>query len=187
MKYLTLGMIFISFVAKGQLAVYDPANNAQLLKSYMENQKQSAQLIAQTKKIEEQVSLAKKTADYINKVNAKVKTVYYLSQIQDVVTSTVSASNSSYEYLKNSGEFSGDELAVILNNFTRLVVATNNVIGLSNVVVHTADLKMDDFQRIDMLDKAYNDVLGLNTEVNSLNQKYLYMLQQRQMVKAFKK
>mgnify|MGYP002713122991 CR=1 FL=1 len=187
MRGLTIILIFCGVVAKAQLAVYDPANNAQLLKSYMESEKQTAQLIAQTKQIKEQVNVVKQTAEYINKVNTKLKTVYYLNQIEQTVTNTIKQSNKSFEYLKESGEFSADELSIIMGNFTRLVVATNNVISLSNVIVNTVDLKMNDFERIERLDKAYTDVLGLNMEVKSLNTKYVYIMQQRQMQRAFKR
>lgn len=187
MRYLLIPLMFVSLFASAQLAVFDAGNAATLSQQLTQNKKQTGQAIQQTKAIKEQVSYIKKTTEFVSKVNAKLKTVYYLNQIQQSVTNTVNQSDASFKYLKESGEFSAQELAVILGNFTRLVVATNNIISLSNVIIKTTDLKMNDFERIERLDKANQEVLGLNMEVRSLNMKYTYILQQRQMRKAFKR
>lgn len=187
MKRIFFFLVVISGYANAQMAVVNPTADAKDILKLNESRAQTAQAIAQTKALKAQINELKKSKEFVQKVNSRVKTVYYISEIERVLSSTVKMSSSNFKRLKESNQFSINELSIIMSNFGRVVMASNNVVALGNLVIQNNGLNMDDFQRLESLNRTHKDLLALNRELRILNGQYMYMAQKRAYYKAFTK
>lgn len=185
MKGILILLLFVGHSVLAQFAVINPSQDAFNILDKVQTKKQTVEAIRQTAILRQQVSTLKKTADFVKKVNQRVKTVYYLSEMEKVLSNTVKTSNRSFKRLKASNQFTVNELNIIVSNFGRIIMASNRAVGLGNMVIEANSLKMDDFQRIERLSQTHKDLLALNREMKIMDAQYEYMAQKRSLFKAF--
>jgi len=187
MKKMLFFLLFVGHAVLAQFAVFNPSQDAYNILDKIQTKKQTVEAIRQTAMLRQQVSTLKKTADFVKKVNQRVKTVYYLTEMEKVLTNTIKTSDQSFNRLKGSNQFTTVELNIIVSNFGRVIMASNRAVGLGNMVIEANGLKMDDFQRIERLSQTHKDLLALNREIKIMNVQYEYMAQSRSLFNAFKK
>lgn len=159
---LCAGLMLLSFSARAQWAVFDPANLAQGIvnttKQIVETSTTAKNMISnfqETVKIYEQ---GRKYYDALKSVHNLVKdarkvqqTILMVGEISDIYVN-------SFQKTLSDPNFSVEELAAIAGGYATLLQESNNLIGELKDVVNVTGLSMSDKERMDVVDKVYDKV-----------------------------
>lgn len=166
MKLKILLLLSIAFFSVGkanaQWAVIDPANLAQGIINATRNIVQTSSTASnminnfkETVKIYEQ---GKKYYDALKTVNNLVKdarkvqkTILLVGEITDVYVN-------SFQLMMQDDNYSVEELGAIAFGYTKLLEESADLVKELKEVVNVSSLSMNDKERMDIIDKTYNNV-----------------------------
>ncbi len=135
--------------------------------------------------VQKQVSIMKEVKDLVGKVSRAVRGFHMMENIIQNQIKVLDNSAKYYDYLKETGEFTPDELSIILYNFTRILSATESTLALSNDIIKEGIFNMNDAERIQALRKTNDDILAARNDMNRLYRDYQVIAEKRTIVRIF--
>ncbi len=156
-----VALIGFTHQAKAQWAVIDPTNLVQNISQVV---KSSSQLTNMIKNVEETVKIYKQGKEYYDKLKSvhnlikdarKVQlTVAMISEITQIYTT-------GFQKMLSDPNFSVEELAAISNGYTILMQEGAALITeIKDIVTAGNGLSMTDAERMEIIDKIYNKMVG---------------------------
>lgn len=154
--------LLLAGTAQAQWVVSDPGNLAQGIinasKNIIHTSKTAANMVnnfQETVKIYEQ---GKKYYDALKSVNNLVKdavkvrnTILMIGEISDIYVSN-------FRLMLRDENYTPEELSAIAFGYTKLLEESNNVLKEMKEVVNITTLSMSDKERMDVVDRCYNNV-----------------------------
>ncbi|WP_418672134.1 DUF4141 domain-containing protein [Alistipes putredinis] len=154
--------LLLAGTAQAQWVVSDPGNLAQGIinasKNIIHTSKTAANMVSnfqETVKIYEQ---GKKYYDALKSVNNLVKdavkvrnTILMIGEISDIYVSN-------FRLMLRDENYTPEELSAIAFGYTKLLEESNNVLKEMKEVVNITTLSMSDKERMDVVDRCYNNV-----------------------------
>ena len=156
-----VALIGFTHQARAQWAVIDPTNLVQNISQVV---KSSSQLTNMIKNVEETVKIYKQGKEYYDKLKSvhnlikdarKVQlTVAMISEITQIYTT-------GFQKMLSDPNFSVEELAAISNGYTILMQEGAALITeIKDIVTAGNGLSMTDAERMEIVDKIYNKMVG---------------------------
>ncbi len=154
--------LLLAGTVRAQWIVSDPGNLAQSIINASENiihtSKTAANMVSnfqETVKIYEQ---GKKYYDALKSVNNLVKdavkvknTILLIGEISEIYVSN-------FQLMLRDENYTPEELSAIAFGYTKLLEESNNVLKEMKEVVNITTLSMSDKERMDVVDRCYNNV-----------------------------
>jgi len=157
-------MLFLATATRAQWAVIDPTNLAgniiNTAKSIAEASKTTQNVIStfqETRKLYEQ---GKQYYDALKAVNNLVKEARRVQQTLLMIGEITEVYIDGFQRMTADANFSIEELTAIGRGYSILLEESNNVLVQLKHVVNAAGLSMTDKERMDVVDKAYWEVMG---------------------------
>ena len=148
--------------ACAQLAVVDPTNLAQgIVNSTREIVQTSTTATNMVRNFQETVKIyeqGKKYYDALKSVNNLVKDARKVQQTIVMVGEITDIYVNSFQKMMHDENFTVDELSAIAFGYTKLLEESNGVLTELKNVVNITTLSMTDKERMDVVDKCYNDM-----------------------------
>lgn len=148
--------------ANAQWVTFDPTNLVQSIvnttKNVIETAKTASNMVGnfqETVKIYEQ---GKKYYDALRKVSNLVKDARKVQQTILMIGDITDIYVNSYKLMLQDENFTIEELSAIAYGYTRLLSESNDLIKEMKEVVNITTLQMTDKERMDLVDKVYNEV-----------------------------
>ena len=165
-------LIGLSFQAKAQWAVIDPSNLVQNIQQVV---KSSSTLTNMVKNVQETVKIYEQSKQYydaLKSVNNLIKdarkvklTIEMISEISDMYIS-------GFNKMVADPNFTVDELAAISLGYARLMEEGGALVTeLKNIITSSNGLSMTDKERMDVIDRIYNRMLGYRNLTKYYTQK----------------
>lgn len=184
MKTKLLALTFMGFVLSGvmtytikaQMVVQDPTANLTATQSLAV----TTESLAQAKK---EYDLMESTIAKLRKVSTKVSELNQLEYAVKNQAYTIQYSKTFFNNLKNTKQFSTNELAMILSNFNNILEASNNTMKLARTTLTDGALEMNDKERIQTLDQTSKSIVSNRVALDNLNYKYTSIANSRAMYK----
>ena len=171
--------------AQPMAVVSDPGSYARMAEQ-MVSMKQQLDVLIETK---EQLSKTKETIADIRKATTVVKDVVrQLSLIDRVINNqrlVFQQTQKTYEYLKNSKQFSSRELKVIFGNLSNVLRRSEESLSVANSVLKEGFFEMNDKERITLLEDMNNSIKEMNADIRTMDRAYRRTAQMRILNKVF--
>lgn len=159
---LCIGLLLCTYSAKAQWAVIDPANLAQGIvnatKNIVQTSTTASNMISNFKETVKIYEQGKKYYDALKAVNNLVKdarkvqkTILLVGEISDIYVN-------SFQLMMQDKNYSIEELGAIAFGYTKLLEESAGLLKDLKEVVNVNSLSMSDKERMDIIDRTYNDV-----------------------------
>lgn len=159
---LCIGLLLCTYSAKAQWAVIDPANLAQGIvnatKNIVQTSTTASNMISNFKETVKIYEQGKKYYDALKAVNNLVKdarkvqkTILLVGEISDIYVN-------SFQLMMQDKNYSIEELGAIAFGYTKLLEESAGLLKDLKEVVNVNSLSMNDKERMDIIDRTYNDV-----------------------------
>lgn len=177
---ITFGVAVTSMaqIPTGYQVVTDPTTHANIVQN-------TAEAARQTQALKEQIELFKEAKKVYEKVSNSIK---QLDLIEDIISDqqyVIQRVDKSYQYLKNSGLFTPGELSTILVNFSKFITTSERTLSTANSAIKDGFFKMNDAERIKLLQDLSTRVNGVVADVNDLDNKYRRVAEKRALKRTF--
>ena len=155
--------------AKAQFIVADPLNMAtsiiNTLTEIVETSATASNVINNFKEVQKVYNQGKEYYDALKSVNDLVKdakkvqkTILMVGEIGDIYVS-------SFEKMLTDENFTVEELAAIANGYSKLLDESGDILEELKGVVNASTLSLSDKERMEVIDDAYNKMLGFRNLV----------------------
>lgn len=159
---LCIVLLLCTYSAKAQWAVIDPANLAQGIvnatKNIVQTSTTASNMISNFKETVKIYEQGKKYYDALKAVNNLVKdarkvqkTILLVGEISDIYVN-------SFQLMMQDKNYSIEELGAIAFGYTKLLEESAGLLKDLKEVVNVNSLSMSDKERMDIIDRTYNDV-----------------------------
>ena len=149
--------------ASAQWTVIDPSNIAQSIVNTSKNVAHTSTTATHmVKNFQETVKIyeqGKKYYDALKSVNNLVKDARKVQQTILMVGDITEIYVTSYERMLSDPYFTPEELSAIALGYTKLLEESANLLTDLKTVVNENGLSMNDKERMDIIDRCYNDML----------------------------
>ncbi|MFI3304006.1 MAG: DUF4141 domain-containing protein [Rikenellaceae bacterium] len=156
---------------------FDPTNLAQSIANTSKNVTYTASTATNMfKAYEESVKIyeqGKKVYDALITVKNIVSDSYKVYQSVAMLVEITEIYTSGYNLMLSNNLYAAEELSAIAYGYTRLLAESNEVISELKDIVSVTTLSMSDKERMDMVDKAYNEVRRYRNLVSYFTNKNL--------------
>ncbi|MFR9624297.1 MAG: DUF4141 domain-containing protein [Rikenellaceae bacterium] len=156
---------------------FDPTNLAQSIANTSKNVTYTASTAANMfKAYEESVKIyeqGKKVYDALSTVKNIISDSYKVYQSVAMLVEITEIYTSGYNLMLSNNLYAAEELSAIAYGYTRLLAESNEVISELKDIVSVTTLSMSDKERMDMVDKAYNEVRRYRNLVSYFTNKNL--------------
>lgn len=163
-KIFTLLVAFtaVTLAANAQFIVNDPINVATSIGNTVKEIVQTSQTVKNTlnsfKEVEKLYNQGKKYYDALQRVNNLVKDARKVQQTILMVGDITEIYVTSYKQMLNDPNFSHEELLAIAFGYARLLEESTELLKELKLITSNTSLSMSDKDRMDMIDRVYNDV-----------------------------
>ena len=168
-----MGCIFVSLTAKAQWVVSDPGNLAQgiinaaknivhtsstannMLNNFQETvkiYKQGKEYYDGLRKVKNLVRDARKVKNLVRDARKVQQTILMVGDITDIYVTN-------FERMLSDPYFTPEELSAIALGYTKLLEESAHLLNDLKTVVNENGLSMNDKERMDIIDRCYNDML----------------------------
>jgi hypothetical protein len=165
-------LIGFSYQAKAQWAVIDPSNLVQNIQQVV---KSSSTLTNMVKNVQETVKIYEQGKEYydaLKSVNNLIKDTRKVKRTVEMVSEITDMYITGFNKMVADPNFTVDELAAISAGYARLMEEGGALITeLKNIVTSSNGLSMTDMERMEMIDKIYNRMLGYRNLTRYFTQK----------------
>lgn len=159
---MAVAMIGIALPSQAQWAVIDPANLAQGIvnatKNIVQTSTTASNMISNFKETVKIYEQGRKYYDALKAVNNLVKdarkvqkTILLVGEISDIYVN-------SFQLMMSDKNYSVEELGAIAFGYTKLLEESAGLLRDLKEVVNVNTLSMSDKERMDIIDRTYNDV-----------------------------
>lgn len=167
---LLAALVFVSGAARGQWVVSDPSNLAQSIvnstKQVVEASKNGSTLLQSFQETQKIYRQGKEYYDKLRAVNNLVRDARKVQQCILFVGEISDMYVTNYRRLLADDHFTARELAVIATGYAKLLQESTNTLKDLQGIVNPSDLSMTDKDRLDVVDKAYTELLRLRNLTN---------------------
>jgi len=167
-----VALIGFSYQAKAQWAVIDPSNLVQNIQQVV---KSSSTLTNMVKNVQETVKIYEQGKEYydaLKSVNNLIKDARKVKRTIEMVSEISDMYITGFNKMVADPNFTVDELAAISAGYARLMEEGGALITeLKNIVTSSNGLSMTDMERMEMIDKIYNRMLGYRNLTRYFTQK----------------
>ncbi|MCD7796049.1 MAG: DUF4141 domain-containing protein [Alistipes sp.] len=165
MVMLLAALVFVSGAARGQWVVSDPSNLGQSIvnstKQVVEASKNGSTLLQSFQETQKIYRQGKEYYDKLRAVNNLVRDARKVQQCILFVGEISDMYVTNYQRLLADDHFTARELAVIATGYAKLLQESTNTLKDLQGIVNPSDLSMTDKDRLDVVDKAYTELLRL--------------------------
>lgn len=170
---------FIFIATTGQIQaqgipVYDNTNFISLIKQIFESAKQTSEMIKTVKFLKQ----AKETVD---KVNNAVKQYEAVKEITENNTALVNMVKSDLRGVLNSPYIQPDEIDAVSSAFTSIIDGSLRNLEFMNQVLSNDFLKLNDAERLAILEEHRNDSEKMVADLTLKNKRYKMIISFREM------
>jgi len=177
-KMLVNILFLIGYCGFSQMVVNDPGANTALIKQLA----QGVKTIEQTTKT---VNLLKETKEMYDKVNSALQTFGYVSEMSRTTSQILENSGAFLQEIQGTNMFSNKEMAVISKQFTRNIEQSNNLLNVANDFLKGGMFKMNDAERLTMLNESKRELNEALIDTRIKRKKYLRIAEKRALRKHF--
>jgi hypothetical protein len=167
-----VALVGFSYQAKAQWAVIDPSNLVQNIQQVV---KSSSTLTNMVKNVQETVKIYEQGKEYydaLKSVNNLIKDARKVKRTIEMVSEISDMYITGFNKMVADPNFTVDELAAISAGYARLMEEGGALITeLKNIVTSSNGLSMTDMERMEMIDKIYNRMLGYRNLTRYFTQK----------------
>lgn len=157
------GLLFVSLTAKAQWVVTDPTNLAQGIINAARNIVQTSTTATNmVKNFQETVKIYKQGKEFydnLRKVKNLVRDARKVQQTILMVGDITDIYVNSFERMLSDPYFTPEELSAIALGYTKLLEESAHLLNDLKTVVNENGLSMNDKERMDIIDRCYNDML----------------------------
>lgn len=170
---------FLFIATTGQIhaqgiPVYDNTNFISLIKQIFESAKQTSEMIKTVKFLKQ----AKETVD---KVNNAVKQYEAVKEITENNTALVNMVKSDLRGILNSPYIQPDEIDAVSSAFTSIIDGSLRNLEFMNQVLSNDFLKLNDAERLAILEEHRNDSEKMVADLTLKNKRYKMIISFREM------
>jgi len=155
-------MLAVAPSAKAQFVVTDPVNLASgILNSANEIIQTSStvsNVVKNFKEVEKMYNQGKEYYDKLKSVNNLVKDARKVQQTVLLVGDVSEMYVQNFGKMMNDPNFSAQELAAIANGYSALLNESTELLKELKQIVSSSSLSLNDKERMDIIDKVYNEV-----------------------------
>ena len=155
-------MLAVAPSAKAQFVVTDPVNLASgILNSANEIVQTSStvsNVVKNFKEVEKMYNQGKEYYDKLQAVNNLVKDARKVQQTVLLVGDVSEMYVQNFGKMMNDPNFSAQELAAIANGYSALLNESTELLKELKQIVSSSSLSLNDKERMDIIDKVYNEV-----------------------------
>ena len=160
---LCMGCFFVSLTAKAQWVVTDPTNLAQGIINAARNIVQTSTTATNMiNNFQETVKIYKQGKEFydgLRKVKNLVRDARKVQQTILMVGDITDIYVNSFERMLSDPYFTPEELSAIALGYTKLLEERAHLLNDLKTVVNENGLSMNDKERMDIIDRCYNDML----------------------------
>lgn len=160
---LCMGCFFVSLTAKAQWVVTDPTNLAQGIINAARNIVQTSTTATNMiNNFQETVKIYKQGKEFydgLRKVKNLVRDARKVQQTILMVGDITDIYVNSFERMLSDPYFTPEELSAIALGYTKLLEESTHLLNDLKTVVNENGLSMNDKERMDIIDRCYNDML----------------------------
>lgn len=160
---LCMGCCFVSLTAKAQWVVTDPGNLAQGIINAAKNIVHTSSTASNMlNNFQETVKIYKQGKEYydaLKKVKNLVRDARKVQQTILMVGDITDIYVNRFERMLNGPYFTPEELSAIVLSYTKLLEDSAHLLNDLKTVVNENGLSMNDKERMDIIDRCYNDML----------------------------
>lgn len=156
--------VLLSFgsAARAQWVVHDPASLAQsIVNSSNEMVNTAASAENMMKNWQETVKIYQQSKEYYDKLRSVNNLVREARKVQQAILMTAEIGDiyvQNFDRMLTDKNFSDRELSAIASGYTRLLQGAGDQLADLKTVINPSDLSMTDKDRMDVVDKVYNEV-----------------------------
>lgn len=170
---------FVFFVSRGQmkaqgLPVYDNTNFISLVKQLFESAKQTTEMI-------KTVQFLKDAKETIEKVNGAVQQYQAVREINENNTALVNMVRNDLRDILNSPYIHPDEIDAVSNAFNIIIDGSLRNLEFMNQVLSNDFLKLNDAERLAILEKQRDDSKKMVADITLKNKRYKMIISFREM------
>jgi hypothetical protein len=167
-----LALIGFYYQSKAQWAVIDPSNLVQNIQQVV---KSSSTLTNMVKNVQETVKIYEQGKEYYDKlksVNNLIKDARKVKLTIEMVSEISEMYISGFNKMIADPNFTVDELAAISEGYSKLMEEGGALVTeLKDIVTSSNGLSMSDKERMDVIDRIYNRMLGYRNLTRYYTQK----------------
>ncbi len=171
---LCMGCFLVSLTAKAQWVVSDPGNLAQGIINAAKNiVHTSSTATNMANSFQETVKIYRQGKEYydgLRKVKNLVRDARKVQQTILMVGDITDIYVTSFERMLSDPYFTPEELSAIALGYTKLLEESAHLLNDLKTVVNENGLSMNDKERMDIIDRCYNDMLQNRSLVQYLHQ-----------------
>ncbi|MEY8587767.1 DUF4141 domain-containing protein [Phocaeicola sartorii] len=160
---LCMGCFFVSLTAKAQWVVTDPTNLAQGIinaaKNIVQTSTTATNMINNFQETVKIYKQGKEFYDGLRKVKNLVRDARKVQQTILMVGDITDIYVNSFERMLSDPYFTPEELSAIALDYTKLLEESAHLLNDLKTVVNDNGLSMNDKERMDIIDRCYNDML----------------------------
>ena len=170
---------FVFLANRGQmkaqgLPVYDNTNFISLVKQLFESAKQTTEMI-------KTVQFLKDAKETIEKVNGAVQQYQAVREINENNTALVNMVRSDLSEILNSPYIHPDEIDAVSNAFNIIIDGSLRNLEFMNQVLSNDFLKLNDAERLAILEKQRDDSKKMVADITLKNKRYKMIISFREM------
>lgn len=160
---LCMGYFLVSLTAKAQWVVTDPTNLAQGIinaaKNIVQTSTTATNMINNFQETVKIYKQGKEFYDGLRKVKNLVRDARKVQQTILMVGDITDIYVNSFERMLSDPYFTPEELSAIALDYTKLLEESAHLLNDLKTVVNENGLSMNDKERMDIIDRCYNDML----------------------------
>lgn len=160
---LCMGYFLVSLTAKAQWVVTDPTNLAQGIinaaKNIVQTSTTATNMINNFQETVKIYKQGKEFYDGLRKVKNLVRDARKVQQTILMVGDITDIYMNSFERMLSDPYFTPEELSAIALGYTKLLEESTHLLNDLKTVVNENGLSMNDKERMDIIDRCYNDML----------------------------
>lgn len=176
-KIILTALVFIAFmgVLRAQMVVTDPSNLTQsIINSSNEMVQTSSTAQTMLQNFRETQKIYNQGKEYYDKLRSVSNLVRSARKVQQCIILVGEISQTymdNYERMLSDNNFSVKELSAIANGYTNLLRQGTYVLKDLQDIVNPTDLSMTDKDRLDIVDKSYDELVRLRNLTNYYTRK----------------
>lgn len=158
--------VLLSFgkAAQAQWVVHDPASLTQsIVNSSNEMVNTAATAENMLKNWQETVKIYQQSKEYYDKLRSVSNLVKEARKVQQAILMTAEIGDiyvQNFDKMLTDKNFSDRELSAIASGYTRLLQGAGDQLSDLKTIVNPTDLSMTDKDRIDVVDKVYDEIIN---------------------------
>ncbi|MBB6324486.1 DNA repair ATPase RecN [Algoriphagus iocasae] len=125
--------------------------------------------------------------DGLLQVSPEVRSYYRVAEIIRYQQYIINEYRATYNQVRASGDFSGEELDVLEERYSGFFKASLRNLDELAMILTAGELRMSDFERLEAIDRLHDEISGLLISLRSLNTEIGTLQRQRQRLKDEKR